>query len=121
MEMVQTAERRRAPVAPLARDLAQPCEIVSEVGLLLVVRQGRGYWVHDPRTGRDLSTRITTLENAVFIARDPRMATSAPQYHHVGDGTFLPANEAAHEECRRWNAWAAQVNARTVQPHAQAR
>ena len=35
-----------------------------------------------------------------------------PAYRYVGDGRFLPANEAAHEECRRWNAWADDVNAR---------
>jgi len=37
-----------------------------------------------------------------------------PQYRHVGGGRFLPANAAAHEECRRFNAWADQVNARTA-------
>ncbi len=37
-----------------------------------------------------------------------------PQYRYAGDGRFLPANEAARQECAAWNAWAAQVNARTA-------
>ncbi len=37
-----------------------------------------------------------------------------PAYRYAGDGRFLPANEAARQECAAWNAWAAQVNARTA-------
>ncbi len=37
-----------------------------------------------------------------------------PQYRYAGDGRFLPANEAAREECRRWNHYAASWNARTA-------
>ena len=42
------------------------------------------------------------------------LAEEQPAYHYAGDGRFLPANAAAHEECRRFNAWADTVNARTA-------
>ncbi len=35
-------------------------------------------------------------------------------YVYVGNGMFRPANDAAHEECRRWNAYADAWNARTA-------
>ncbi len=35
-----------------------------------------------------------------------------PQYSYAGEGRFLPANAAAIEECRRFNAWVEEVNAR---------
>lgn len=37
-----------------------------------------------------------------------------PEYRHVGNGKFEPANQAAWDECRRFNAWADQVNARAA-------
>jgi len=37
-----------------------------------------------------------------------------PAYRYAGNGKFLPANHAAHEECRRFNAWADAWNARTA-------
>ncbi len=45
--------------------------------------------------------------------------TSAePQYTHVGEGRFMPANAAAWHEVERWNAWADQVNARAPRSNA---
>jgi len=35
-----------------------------------------------------------------------------PEYRYIGGGRFEPANTAAVEECRRFNAWADEVNAR---------
>jgi len=35
-----------------------------------------------------------------------------PAYRMAADGRFLPANAAAIEECRRFNAWVDEVNAR---------
>ncbi len=40
------------------------------------------------------------------------IADESPAYRYAGNGTFLPANAAAHEECRRFNAWVDEVNAR---------
>ncbi len=40
-------------------------------------------------------------------------ATDQPQYRPIGGGKFAPANQAAIEEFRRFNAWADEVNART--------
>ncbi len=37
-----------------------------------------------------------------------------PQYQHVEDGRFVPANEAARLECERWNQYADMINARTA-------
>jgi len=37
-----------------------------------------------------------------------------PEYRYVGGGRFLPDNQAAIEECRRFNAWADAWNARTA-------
>jgi len=39
-------------------------------------------------------------------------AAESAAYVYVGNGKFEPANAAAHEECRRWNAWVEEVNAR---------
>ncbi len=41
-------------------------------------------------------------------------AVDAPQYRYAGEGRFLPANQAAIEECRRWNQYADGWNAHTV-------
>ncbi len=40
------------------------------------------------------------------------LADDQPRYAYAGNGTFLPANDAAIEECRRFNAWVEEVNAR---------
>jgi len=40
------------------------------------------------------------------------LADDQPRYAYAGNGTFLPANDAAIEECRRFNAWVDEVNAR---------
>jgi len=37
-----------------------------------------------------------------------------PAYRMAADGRFLPANAAAHEECRRWNAYADAWNTYTA-------
>jgi hypothetical protein len=41
------------------------------------------------------------------------IAAERPTYRYAGDGRFLPDNQAAIEECRRFNVWADQVNSRT--------
>jgi len=40
------------------------------------------------------------------------LAKERSTYRYVGDGRFLPANQAALDECERFNAWADEVNAR---------
>ncbi len=41
-------------------------------------------------------------------------AAERAAYVYVGNGKFEPANDAAREECRRWNAYADAWNARTA-------
>ncbi len=41
-----------------------------------------------------------------------------PQYMYAGEGRFLPANDAAHLESARWNAFADRVNTRTARSNA---
>ncbi len=62
-----------------------------------------------------LNPRIaTTTTKALHVDAGPAapLADDQPCYTYAGHGTFLPANAAAHEECRRWNAWVEEVNAR---------
>ena len=40
------------------------------------------------------------------------LADDQPRYAYAGDGRFLPDNQATFEECRRFNAWVEEVNAR---------
>ncbi len=40
------------------------------------------------------------------------LADDQPRYAYVGEGRFLPDNQAAIEECRCFNAWVEEVNAR---------
>jgi len=41
-------------------------------------------------------------------------AAERAAYIYVGNGKFEPANAAAHEECRRWNAYADAWNTYTA-------
>ncbi len=58
----------------------------------------------------------TSIVSPTRIAGRPAMSTrdGLPAYRYVGEGRFLPANAAAHEECRRFNAWVDDVNARAA-------
>ncbi len=57
----------------------------------------------------------STTTKALHIDAGPpaSLADDQPRYAYAGNGAFLPANDAALEECRRFNAWADEVNART--------
>ena len=63
---------------------------------------------------RAIPTSPTTALHHVDAGPGATRPSDRPQYQHVGGGRFLPANEAAHEECRRWNQYADMVNARTA-------
>ncbi len=57
-------------------------------------------------------TTATTTAPASLDAGAAAPLADGPQYYYAGAGRFLPANEQAREECRRFNAWADDVNAR---------
>ncbi len=61
-----------------------------------------------------MNTSTATTSTAASIALAAPLADNQPRYQHVGDGRWLPANQAAREECAAWNRWADTVNARTV-------
>jgi len=61
-----------------------------------------------------LTTSTTTALHHVDAGPGATPTSDRPPYHHVGAGRFLPANDAAREECRRWNQYADLVNARTA-------
>lgn len=63
---------------------------------------------------------MPTTNTATTDRRAPVPVQSAdqPQYTYAGGGRFLPANDAAHLECARWNAFADRVNARTARSNA---
>jgi len=42
------------------------------------------------------------------------IAVEQPQYRHVGNQRFVPANDAARLEVARWNAYADAWNAKTA-------
>jgi len=63
---------------------------------------------------RVITISPTTALHHVDAGPGATRTSDRPQYHHVGGGRFLPANEAAHVECERWNAWADEVNARAT-------
>ncbi len=56
------------------------------------------------------ATNSTSTAASAMLAAP--IADESPAYRYAGNGTFLPANAAAHEECRRFNAWVDEVNAR---------
>lgn len=60
------------------------------------------------------SVSARRLSAAALSADVATPLAEQPQYRHVGGQRFLPANDAAREECRRWNAWADEVMARTA-------
>jgi len=59
-------------------------------------------------------THTATTTKALHIDAGPAAlpADDQPRYAYVGEGRFLPDNQAAIEECRRFNAWVEEVNAR---------
>ncbi len=63
---------------------------------------------------RAITTSPTAALHHVDAGLDTTVSSDHPQYQHVGAGRFLPANDAALEECRRWNQYADMVNAHTV-------
>ncbi len=56
----------------------------------------------------------TTTTKALHVDAGPAatFADAQPRYARTADGRFLPDNQAAFEECRRFNAWVEEVNAR---------
>jgi len=61
-----------------------------------------------------MNTSTANTTTVASIALVAPLADKQPRYQHVGEGRFLPANAAAHEECRLWNAYADTINARTA-------
>jgi len=61
-----------------------------------------------------MSPATTSTSPAAGAMPAAPLADESPAYRYAGNGTFLPANAAAHEECRRFNAWVDDVNARTA-------
>ncbi len=55
-----------------------------------------------------------TTTKALHVDAGPvaPLADDQPRYAYAGDGRFLPDNQAAIEECRCFNAWVEEVNAR---------
>jgi len=60
----------------------------------------------------------TPTATAASVMLAAPLADEAPAYRYAGDGRFLPANATAQEECRRFNAWVDQVNARSSRSKA---
>jgi len=67
---------------------------------------------------RILTTTTTTTALQRVAGPDASPADDQPCYAYAGNGTFLPANAAAHEECRRWNDYADVWNARVARRSA---
>ncbi len=63
---------------------------------------------------RAITASPTTALHHIDAGLATTVSSDHPQYRHVGAGRFLPANDAAREECRRWNQYADMVNARTA-------
>jgi len=61
-----------------------------------------------PPTIRIISTAIGAPSDSAPLADE------APQYIPVGNGRFVPANDAAYREVECWNAYADAWNARTA-------
>ncbi len=61
-----------------------------------------------------LSTATTTAPASYDAGVAAPLFSERPAYRYAGDGRFLPDNEAAHEEVRRWNTYADLWNARTA-------
>ncbi len=60
-------------------------------------------------------TTATTTGPLVEISTSGQLPVAErAAYVYVGNGKFEPANDAAREECRRWNAYADIWNARTA-------
>ncbi len=58
------------------------------------------------------TTATTTVPASSDAGTAAEIAAERPTYRYAGEGRFLPANEQAREECRRFNAWVEEVNAR---------
>jgi len=59
------------------------------------------------------ATTATTLHHVdAGLATAPLVEQAECKY--AGNGHFLPANQAAHDECRRWNDYAERWNQRTA-------
>jgi len=56
----------------------------------------------------------TTTTKVLHVDAGPpaSLADDQPRYAYAGEGRFLPDNQSAFEECRRFNAWADDINAR---------
>ncbi len=59
-----------------------------------------------------ISTVATSTAASAMLAAP--FADNQPQYAYAGEGRWLPANQAAHDECARWNRYADTMNARTA-------
>ena len=63
----------------------------------------------------------STTTKALHVDAGPAatFADGQPRYAYAGEGRFLPDNQAAIEECRCFNAWVEEVNARARRGSAQ--
>lgn len=62
-----------------------------------------------------ITTTPTTTAAALHSVAGPAApldehADETPCYRHMGNQRFMPANEAAHREVARWNAFADRIN-----------
>jgi len=60
------------------------------------------------------TTATTTRPLGQILPSGPAPTIDHPCYAYAGDGRWLPANQAAREECVAWNAYADAWNARTA-------
>ena len=61
-----------------------------------------------------MNTSTATTTTAASLTLAAPLADDRPAYRYEGNGRFMPANQAAHEECAAWNAYADTMNARTA-------
>jgi len=61
-----------------------------------------------------LTATTTTTPAPASCDAGVNLVDERPVYRYAGEGRFLPANDAAREECRRWNDYASIWNERTA-------
>lgn len=61
------------------------------------------------RPATTTATALPHVEAGLAGLTHAASAAERPAYRYAGDGHWLPANAAAHEECRRWNEYAERV------------
>jgi len=60
------------------------------------------------------TTATTTRPLETIVSSGTAPVAERAAYIYVGNGKFLPANAAAHEECDDWNRYAAMITSRSA-------